>query len=138
MSTHGPSHAPAGIPLQALVAELRSRGEAISRLQGGATYFHEELGIFRHVAAEQSLFFQAPPDELSRTPDEEGNEHQAWYARRENFSTAIRRAIDSCKTTGYDPDYQFRDVTKLITFGKGGATPHRGLRALLLPDRPEW
>jgi len=79
MSTHEPSHAPAGIPLQALVAELRSRCEAVSRLQGGSTYFHEELGIFRQFAEEQHLFLQAPPDELSRGPDEEGNEHQVWY-----------------------------------------------------------
>ncbi|MCX6880212.1 MAG: hypothetical protein NTW21_41375 [Verrucomicrobia bacterium] len=79
MSAHEPSHAPPGIPLQALVAELRSRCEAVSRLQGGATYFHEELGIFHQVANEQGLFLQAPPDVLSRIPDEEGNEHQVWY-----------------------------------------------------------
>ncbi|MCF7676420.1 MAG: hypothetical protein K9N23_19045 [Akkermansiaceae bacterium] len=79
MSTHEPSHAAAGIPLQALVAELRSRCEAVSRLQGSSTYFHEELGIFRQVAQEQSLFLQSSPDELSRIPDEEGNEHQVWY-----------------------------------------------------------
>ena len=79
MSAHEPSHAPAGIPLQALVAELRSRCEAVSRLQGGSTYYHEELAIFHQVAAEQNLFLQGPPDELSRVPDEEGNEHQVWY-----------------------------------------------------------
>ena len=78
MSFHEPSHAPAGIPLQALVAELRSRCEAVSRLQGGSTYYHEELAIFRQVAAEQRLFLQEPPVELSRVPDEEGNEHQVW------------------------------------------------------------
>jgi DNA-damage-inducible protein D len=42
------------------------------------------------------------------------------YARWENFLTAISRAIESCKTTGYDPDHHFRGVTKLITHGKGG------------------
>lgn len=42
------------------------------------------------------------------------------YARWENFLTAIRRAIDSCESTGYEPDYHFRGVTKLITHGKGG------------------
>ena len=79
MSAHEPSLAPAGIPLQALVAELRSRCEAVSRLQGGSTYYLEELAIFRQYAGEQSLFLEAPPDELSRVPDEEGNEHQVWY-----------------------------------------------------------
>ena len=39
--------------------------------------------------------------------------------------TAIQRAIDSCKTTGYDPDHQFRGVTKLITHCKGGQRPPR-------------
>lgn len=42
------------------------------------------------------------------------------YARWENFLTAIQRAIESCKTTGYDPEHHFRGVTKLITHGKGG------------------
>jgi hypothetical protein len=79
MSSHEPSQPPAGIPLQALVAELRSRCEAVSRLQGGSTYYHEELAIFRQVAAQQNLFLQNPPDELIRVPGEEGNEHQVWY-----------------------------------------------------------
>lgn len=42
------------------------------------------------------------------------------YARWENFQTAIQRAIESCKSTGSDPDHHFRGVTKLITHGKGG------------------
>ena len=42
------------------------------------------------------------------------------YARWENFMTAIQRAIESCKTTGYNIDHHFRGVTKLITHGKGG------------------
>jgi DNA-damage-inducible protein D len=42
------------------------------------------------------------------------------YTRWENFMTAIQRAIESCKTTGYDPEHHFRGVTKMITLGKGG------------------
>lgn len=42
------------------------------------------------------------------------------YARWENFLTAIQRAIESCETTGYQAADHFRDVTKLITHGKGG------------------
>ena len=42
------------------------------------------------------------------------------YTRWENFLTAIQRAIESCKTTGYEVGHHFRGVTKLITHGKGG------------------
>ena len=79
MSLHEPSHTAAGIPLKALVEELRRRCEAVSRLQGGSTYYHEDLEIFRNYAAEAGLFAAEPPAELTRTPDEEGNEHQVWY-----------------------------------------------------------
>lgn len=42
------------------------------------------------------------------------------YARWENFTTAIYRAIESCKSTGYDEADHFRGVTKMIEVGKGG------------------
>lgn len=42
------------------------------------------------------------------------------YARWENFTVAIRRAIDSCKSQGISIDDHFREVTKMITLGKGG------------------
>lgn len=45
------------------------------------------------------------------------------YARWENFLTAIQRAIDSCKSTGYSADDHFRGVTKMIGLGKGGQRP---------------
>jgi len=79
MSDHEPSQPAAGIPLKAHVEELRSRCEAVSRLQGGSPYFHEELGIFRAYAEELGFFVAEPPGELSRPPDDEGNEHQIWY-----------------------------------------------------------
>lgn len=79
MSSHEPSHAAAGIPLKALVEELRSRCEAASRFQGGSAYYHEELGIFRAYTEERGLYLAEPPVEVSRPPDEEGNEHQVWY-----------------------------------------------------------
>ena len=41
------------------------------------------------------------------------------YARWENFTMAIQRAIASCKTTGYDPGHHFRGVTKMVTLGSG-------------------
>ena len=42
------------------------------------------------------------------------------YARWENFTVAIKRAIDSCKSQGISTDDHFREVTKMITLGKGG------------------
>lgn len=39
------------------------------------------------------------------------------YARCENFLTAIRRAIESCQSTGYAPDDHFRGVTKMVKAG---------------------
>ena len=41
------------------------------------------------------------------------------YVRWENFQTAVRRAVESCKTTGYDPDNHFRGVTKMVRLGSG-------------------
>ncbi len=35
--------------------------------------------MFLACAAEKRLFLEAPPSELNRAPDEEGNEHQVWY-----------------------------------------------------------
>lgn len=45
------------------------------------------------------------------------------YSRWENFYSVIQRAIESCKTTGYNPDDHFRNVTKMIRLGKGGERP---------------
>ena len=36
--------------------------------------------------------------------------------------TAIKQAIESCKTTGYEVGHHFRGVTKMITLGKGKPT----------------
>ena len=67
-------------------------------------------------------------DALSlRTPDE-GVEfwfardlmEPLGYVRRENFQTAIKRAIESYETTGYAVSDHFRGVTKMIEIGKGG------------------
>ena len=42
------------------------------------------------------------------------------YARWENFTVAINRAVESCKTQGINVDDHFREVTKMIGLGKGG------------------
>ena len=41
------------------------------------------------------------------------------YARWENFLVAIRRAIESCNTAGYDALNHFRGVTKMVHIGSG-------------------
>jgi DNA-damage-inducible protein D len=58
-----------------------------------------------------------------------GEEIEFWFARDlqdplgyqrwENFLSTIKRAIESCQTTGYDPNDHFRGVTKMINLGKG-------------------
>ncbi len=75
-----------------------------------------------------SMQMQGRFDELAQThPDESTIEfwftrdlqEPLGYARWENFQTAIQRAIESCQTTGYEPEHHCRGVTKLITHGKG-------------------
>lgn len=71
---------------------------------------------------------QSQFDLLSKQIPEEGVEF--WFARDlmeplgyvrwENFQTTIKRAIESCETTGFRPDDHFRGVTKMIEIGKGG------------------
>jgi len=68
MSWHDSSRTPSRISLQALVAVLRSRCEAISCFQGGFTYYHEELAIFRQVAEEQNLILQEVPYQITLAP----------------------------------------------------------------------
>lgn len=66
-------------------------------------------------------------DELSQRMPDEGIEfwfardlmEPLGYARWENFMTAIRRAIESCKSTGYDEGSHFRGVTKMVRLGSG-------------------
>jgi len=80
MSSYELSNSTPRITLEASADELRSRCEAVARVQGGSTYYQEELGIFRDYAREKGLLLHAQPPELSRPPDEEGNEHQVWFS----------------------------------------------------------
>ena len=79
MSAHESSEPTLDIPLKTSTDELRRRCEAVACFQGGSTYFHEELGIFRSYAREKGLYLACPPPVLSRPPDDEGNEHQVWF-----------------------------------------------------------
>lgn len=70
-------------------------------------------------------------DELSQQLPDEGIEF--WFARDlmeplgyvrwENFTTAIHRAIESCKSTGYKEADHFRGVTKMVSLGSGAQRP---------------
>lgn len=51
------------------------------------------------------------------------------YAKWENFLSVVKRAIESCKTSGYEPDRHFRNISKTITHGKGGK---RGIEDFML------
>ena len=42
------------------------------------------------------------------------------YSRWENFTVAIGRAVESCKSQNINVDDHFREVTKTITLGNGG------------------
>ena len=66
-------------------------------------------------------------DELSQRLSDEGIKfwfgrdlmEPLGYARWENFTTAIHRAIESCEFTGYDVVDHFRGVTKMVKLGSG-------------------
>lgn len=45
------------------------------------------------------------------------------YGRWENFDKVICRAMESCETSGITVPDHFREVTKMITIGKGGQRP---------------
>lgn len=45
------------------------------------------------------------------------------YSRWENFEKAIGRAVESCQTTQVEVLDHFREVTKMISIGKGGKRP---------------
>lgn len=45
------------------------------------------------------------------------------YGRWENFDKAVCRAMESCETSGITVPDHFREVTKMITIGKGGQRP---------------
>lgn len=74
--------------------------------------------------------YKADFDLLVKTvTDDDGQEMDVWYARElqqvlgysrwENFSTAIGRAMLSCKTLGVNIDDHFREVPKMVALAKG-------------------
>ncbi len=41
------------------------------------------------------------------------------YSRWENFTVAISRAVESCKSQGINVDDHFREITKMVSLGSG-------------------
>ena len=74
--------------------------------------------------------YQSEFDRIAHHMDDDGRKVEVWFARElqtllgyakwENFSIAIQRAMDSCKTQGVSVDDHFREVRKMIEIGKGG------------------
>lgn len=72
-------------------------------------------------------------DSVIQNYNDDGSSIEFWYARDlmsllgyerwENFAKAISRAMDSCKTSGIAVSDHFREVTKMITAGKGAKRP---------------
>ena len=69
-------------------------------------------------------------DAIAQSVKDESNESiEVWYARElqkvlgyarwENFTVAISRAMESCKTQNINIDDHFREITKMIPLAKG-------------------
>lgn len=67
------------ISIQAHVEELGRRVASAGRFQEGHPSYEEQLRIFVEYAEQRGLFLDRKPEEVSRPPDEEGNEHQVWF-----------------------------------------------------------
>ena len=79
---------------------------------------------------QQIIKYQSEFDKIAHFINGENNEQvEVWfarelqfllgYARWENFTVAIQRALDSCKTQGVFVDDHFREVTKMVELGSG-------------------
>lgn len=79
MSKHGIGRQTSIVSLEASAEELRRRCEAVARFQGGSAHFVEQCAIFQTYIREKDILIGQPPAELSRPPDDEGNEHQVWF-----------------------------------------------------------
>lgn len=108
------------------------------------------------------FFFNRPKDEISNVDDysentfegikhfdERGNEY--WDARElqkaleytewRKFKVAIKRAIESCESSGIKVSNHFVEAAKTIPMPKGAQKKDRGLSSFtlcLLPYRDEW
>jgi DNA-damage-inducible protein D len=80
---------------------------------------------------QQIIKYQSRFDEIGHFiyKDESNEQIEVWfarelqillgYARWENFIVTVQRAVDSCKTQGFNVDDHFREVTKMVELGSG-------------------
>lgn len=79
------------------------------------------------MSKESIIRLQNQFDGLAKTiPDEEVEfwfardlQKPLGYARWENFTKTVKRAITSCETAGFEPLDHFRGVTKMVKLGSG-------------------
>ena len=98
---------------------------AASHLESICEFIAEDSPVYARIFARKivSLVRSIPayPQTGRIVPEynDPGLQEPLGYARWENFQMAIRRAVEACETTGYNPEHHFCGVTKLITHGKG-------------------
>jgi DNA-damage-inducible protein D len=80
---------------------------------------------------QQIIKYQSDFDKIAHFINSEGGDErvEVWfarelqvllgYARWENFTIAVHRAVDSCKTQNINVDDHFREVTKMVELGSG-------------------
>ena len=66
--------------LSEFIALLRESCATIKRIQGGDTYYIEEVEIFKQIAKDQGYFLDQLPELQSSPCDDSGNEHEVWFS----------------------------------------------------------
>ena len=79
--------------------------------------------LIRQMQERLDVLAQSLPDENIEFWFARDLQEPLGYVRWENFLTAVKRAIESCETTGYNPDDHFRGVTKMVPLGSGAERP---------------
>ncbi len=77
------------------------------------------LEIIRKMQSHFDSLAQTLPEESIEFWFARDLQEPLGYAKWENFLTTIMRAIESCKTTGSDPNDHFRGVRKMVRLGSG-------------------
>jgi len=85
MSLHDFSRRIENSSLSAFIELLRDRCDAITQVQGGDTYYIEELEIFKQVARDQGYLLDKIPEPLNSPCHDSGNEHEVWFVEEHSL-----------------------------------------------------